>query len=56
MKLREQMKPNALDEDQHKVQRSEVDDEDHDVLQPDVKFASLREQALSMVTFLMMTQ
>jgi hypothetical protein len=46
MKRREQTKPNALDEDQYKVQRSEVDDGDHDVLQSNVKFASLKEQAL----------
>jgi hypothetical protein len=37
---------NALDEDQSDVQRGEVDDGDHDVLQSNVKFASPREQAL----------
>jgi hypothetical protein len=42
MKRREQTKPNALDE----VQRGEDDDGDHDVLQSNVKFASLKEQAL----------
>jgi hypothetical protein len=41
MNCREQKKPNALD-----VQRSKDDDGDHDVLQPNVKFASLKEQAL----------
>jgi hypothetical protein len=46
MRRREQAKPNALDEDQCEVQRSEIDDGDHDVLQPNVKFASLKEQAL----------
>jgi hypothetical protein len=46
MKRREQTKPNALDEDQCEVQRREDDDEDHDVLQPNVKFASLKRQAL----------
>jgi hypothetical protein len=46
MKGREQAKPNALDEDQCEVQRSEVDDGDHDVIQPNVKFASLKKQAL----------
>jgi hypothetical protein len=46
MKRQEQMKPNALNEDQCEVQRGEVDDGDHDVLQPNVKFASLKEQAL----------
>jgi hypothetical protein len=46
MKRREQTKPSALDEDQSDVQRGEVDDGDHDVLQSNVKFASLREQAL----------
>jgi hypothetical protein len=46
MKRREQTKPNVLDEDQCEVQRSEVDDGDHDVLQLNVKFASLKEQAL----------
>jgi hypothetical protein len=46
MKRREQTKSNALDEDQCEVQRSEDDDKDHDVLQPNVKFSSLKEQAL----------
>jgi hypothetical protein len=46
MKRREQEKLHALDEDQSDVQRGEDDDEDHDVLQSNVKFASLREQAL----------
>jgi hypothetical protein len=46
MKRREQTKPNALDEDQCEVQRSDDDDGDHDVLQSNVKFASLKEQAL----------
>jgi hypothetical protein len=46
MKRREQTKLNALDEYQCEVQRGEVDDGDHDVLQSNVKFASLREQAL----------
>jgi hypothetical protein len=46
MKRREQTKPNALDEDQFEVQLSEDDDGEHDVLQPNVKFASLKGQAL----------
>jgi hypothetical protein len=46
MKRREQTKPNAFDDYQYKLQRSEVEDGDHDVLQPSVKFASLKEQAL----------
>jgi hypothetical protein len=46
MKRREQTKPNTLDEDQCEVQRSEDDDGDHDVLQPNAKFASLKEQAI----------
>jgi hypothetical protein len=46
MKRREQAKLHALDEDQSDVQRGEHDDGDHDVLQSNVKFASLREQAL----------
>jgi hypothetical protein len=46
MKRREQTKPNALEEDQCEVQRSEDYDGDHDVLQPNVKFASLKELAL----------
>jgi hypothetical protein len=46
MKRREQAKLHALDEDQCEVQRSEGGDGDHDVLQPNVKFASLKEQAL----------
>jgi hypothetical protein len=50
------MKPDALDQDHYEVQRREGDDGDNDVLQLNVKFASLKEQALSMVTFLMMTQ
>jgi hypothetical protein len=46
MKRREQSKLHALGKDQSDVQRGEVDDGDHDVLQSNVKFASLREQAL----------
>jgi hypothetical protein len=46
MKRREQTNPNELDEDQYEVQRSEDEDGDHDVLQPNVNFASLKEQAL----------
>jgi hypothetical protein len=42
---REQTKPNALDKDQCELQRSEDDDGDHDVLQPNVKFAILKGQA-----------
>jgi hypothetical protein len=45
-KRREQTKPNELDEDQCEVQRGEHDEGDHDVLQPNVKFASLKEQDL----------
>jgi hypothetical protein len=46
MKRREQAKLHVLDEDQSDVQRGEVDDGDHDMLQSNVKFASLKEQAL----------
>jgi hypothetical protein len=46
LKRREQAKLHALDEDQIKVQRGEDDDGYHDVLQSNVKFASLKEQAL----------
>jgi hypothetical protein len=46
MKRREHRKTNVLDEDQCEVQRSDVNDRDRDMLQPNVKFASLREQAL----------
>jgi hypothetical protein len=46
MKRREQAKLHALDENQSDVQRGEVDDGDHGVLQSNVKFASLKEQAL----------
>jgi hypothetical protein len=46
MKRREQTKPNALDEDQCEEQKSEDEDGDHDVPQPNVEFASLKEQAL----------
>jgi hypothetical protein len=46
MKRREQAKPNALDKGQCEVQRSEVDDGGHDVLQPIVKFSSLKEQTI----------
>jgi hypothetical protein len=46
MKRWEQTKPHALNDDQCEVQRSEVDDGDHDVLQSNVKFSSLKEQAL----------
>jgi hypothetical protein len=43
MKRREQAKLHALDEDQSDIQRGKVDDGDHDVLQSNLKFASLRE-------------
>jgi hypothetical protein len=46
MKSREKTKPNALDEAQCAVQRSKDDDGVHEVLQPNVKFASPKEQAL----------
>jgi hypothetical protein len=46
MKRREQAKLRARDGDQSDVQRSEVDDGDHDMLQSNVKFASLKEKAL----------
>jgi hypothetical protein len=46
MKRREQPKLHALDEYQSDVQRGEHDDGDHDVLQSNMKFASLKEQAL----------
>jgi hypothetical protein len=44
MKRREESKPNALDEDQCEFQQLEGDDGEHDVLHPNVKFASLKEQ------------
>jgi hypothetical protein len=46
MKRREQAKLHALDEDRSEVQRGDHDDGDHDVLQSNEKFASLKEQAL----------
>jgi hypothetical protein len=46
MKRREQTKPSALDEDQCEAQQSENEDVDHDMLQPNVKFASLKEQGI----------
>jgi hypothetical protein len=46
MKRREQAKPNALDEYQCELQQGEGDDRDHDVLQSNAKFASLKEQTL----------
>jgi hypothetical protein len=46
MKHREQAKLHALDEEHCEVQRGENEDGDHDVLQPNFKFASLKEQAL----------
>jgi hypothetical protein len=46
MKRQEQAKLQALDEDQSDVQRGEEYVGDHDVLQSNVKFASLRKQAL----------
>jgi hypothetical protein len=46
MKRREQAKLHALDEDQSEVQRGEDGDGEHEVLQSNAKFASLREQAL----------
>jgi hypothetical protein len=45
-KRREQTRPKALDEDQCDVQRSKMDDGAYDVLQLNVKFASLNEQFL----------
>jgi hypothetical protein len=56
MKRREHTKPNALDVNQYEMQQSEGYDEKYDMIQPSVKFASLKEQALSTVIFLMMTQ
>jgi hypothetical protein len=41
MKCREQTKPNALDEYQCEKQRRKVDYGDHDVLQSNIKLASL---------------
>jgi hypothetical protein len=38
--------PDAFDDDQYGVQQIDEDDGDHDVLKPNVKFASLKEQAL----------
>jgi hypothetical protein len=46
MKRREHAKPIAPNEDKREVQRSEDDDGDHDVLQPNAKFATLKEQPL----------
>jgi hypothetical protein len=46
MKRREQSKPNALDEDQCEVKRSEDNDDDPEVLQLNVKSSSLKEHAL----------
>jgi hypothetical protein len=46
MKRRVQKKPNTLGENQCEEQRSEDEDGEHDVFQPNVKFASLKEQAL----------
>jgi hypothetical protein len=42
MKRREPTKPDALDEDQYEVQRSEDGDRDHYVLQPNLKFVNAR--------------
>jgi hypothetical protein len=46
LKRREQTKPNALDEDQYEVHRSDDYNGDRDVLKFNVKFASLMEQSL----------
>jgi hypothetical protein len=46
MKCREQGKLHALDDDKSEVQRSEVDEGYHDLLQSNVKFASPKEQDL----------
>jgi hypothetical protein len=46
VKRREQTNLHTLDEDQFEVQRGKDDDGDHDVLQSNVKFASLKDQAL----------
>jgi hypothetical protein len=46
MKRREQAKMHALDKVRSDIQRGEVDDGDHDALQSNEKFASLKEQAL----------
>jgi hypothetical protein len=35
----------VLDQDQYKMQRSEDDDGNHNVVQPNIKFASLKEQS-----------
>jgi hypothetical protein len=46
MKRLEQAKPNALDEDECEAQQSRDDGRELEVLQSNVKFASLKEQAL----------
>jgi hypothetical protein len=46
IKQREQIMLSVLYQDQYEVHRSEDDDEDHDVSQLNVKYVSLKEQAL----------
>jgi hypothetical protein len=46
IKKQEQIMPSVLDKDQYELQWVEIDDGVHVVLQPDIKFASLKEQSL----------
>jgi hypothetical protein len=46
MKCRDQTKPNSLHGEQYDVQQNEGYDGNHDLLQPNVNFANLKEQAL----------
>jgi hypothetical protein len=46
MKRRKQAKLHALDEEKYELQRNEGGYGDHDVFEPNEKFASLKEQAL----------
>jgi hypothetical protein len=46
VKQPKQIKPSMFDQDQSGVQRSELDDGDHDMLQHNIKFAILKEQSL----------
>jgi hypothetical protein len=46
IKQRDQIKSSVLDQDQYGLQRSNNDDGGHDLLQPNIKLASLKEQSL----------
>jgi hypothetical protein len=56
MKRREQITPSMLGKYQYGVHQIKYDERDHNVLHPNLKFASSRSSRFSMMPFLVMTQ